>query len=170
MADMIDFNSDAAKALERVYLTPDVVGQRARVLTELALKRGEAVLDVGVGPGLLAYDMAYTVGDRGKVAGIDVADAMLAMSRERCKDLPHCDFRTGDATGARDLFTQAAAYGEQHTPDAEATASAYASLAWVTLSLEGPEAAIPISEKAIAGYAKIYDAVLAAAERLREDT
>ncbi len=98
MADMIDFNSDAAKALERVYLTPDVVGQRARVLSELSLKRGDAVIDVGVGPGLLAHDMALTVGDAGNVAGIDVADAMLAMSDERCKDLPQCDFRKGDAT------------------------------------------------------------------------
>ncbi len=127
MSDMIDFNSDTAKALERVYLTPDVVGQRARVLAELSLKHGDAVLDVGVGPGLLAYDMALTVGDTGKVAGIDVADAMLAMTGERCKDLPQCDFRKGDACalpfdeGAFDALVSTQVY--EYVPDMDKAAA-----------------------------------------------
>ena len=129
MSDMIDFNSDAAKALERVYLTPDVVGQRARVLSELSLRRGEAVLDVGVGPGLLAYDMAMTVGDTGNVGGIDIADAMLAMTGDRCKDLPQCDFRIGNAMslpfddGAFDALVSTQVY--EYVPDMDkATAEA----------------------------------------------
>ena len=127
MADMIDFNSDAAKALERVYLTPDVVGQRGAVLTELSLGRGEAVVDVGVGPGLLAYDMAHIVGEGGKVAGIDIADAMLAMTGDRCKDLPQCDFRNGEATalpfedGAFDALVSTQVY--EYVPDMDTAAA-----------------------------------------------
>lgn len=94
----IDFNADTARAIERVYLTPDVVGQRARFLEALDLRPGERVLDVGVGPGLLACDMAATVGSEGAVAGIDASEAMIEMSQRRCADQPWTDFRVADAT------------------------------------------------------------------------
>jgi ubiquinone/menaquinone biosynthesis C-methylase UbiE len=95
---MIDFDDDAARGLERIYRTPDVVAQRVRVLEALALRPGERVLDVGVGPGLLAEDMARTVGERGHVAGIDLSEPMLEMSRRRCTELGWTEFRTADAT------------------------------------------------------------------------
>lgn len=95
---MIDFDGDAAKSIERVYQTPDVVGQRVKVLTELSLRQGESVLDIGVGPGLLAYDMALTVGESGHVAGIDIADAMIAMTAARCEGLAQTTFKAGEAT------------------------------------------------------------------------
>jgi arsenite methyltransferase len=39
-------------------------------------------------PGLLATEMATQVGPAGKVVGLDLSDSMLALSRERCGDLP----------------------------------------------------------------------------------
>jgi ubiquinone/menaquinone biosynthesis C-methylase UbiE len=66
-----------------VYLTADVVEQRRQVLGLLGLAAGERVLDIGAGPGLLAADMARAVGPRGRVCGIDVSDAMLALARRR---------------------------------------------------------------------------------------
>ncbi len=97
MSGMIDFDEKAAKAVEAMYLTPDVVGQRARVMEALALRPGEAALDIGVGPGLLAYDMAKAVTKTGRVAGIDTARPMLAMSSARCEGLDWCEFTHGDA-------------------------------------------------------------------------
>lgn len=94
----LDFGEKAAKGIERVYKTPDVVTQRMGVLQALALTPGERVLDIGVGPGLLAYDMAATVGDTGFVAGIDLSEPMLAMSRERCDEFTHVEFQHADAT------------------------------------------------------------------------
>jgi arsenite methyltransferase len=94
---MIDFDDGAARGLERIYRTPDVVAQRVRVLEALALRPGERVLDVGVGPGLLAEDMARTVGEQGHVAGIDLAEPMLEMTRRRCAELAWTDFRLADA-------------------------------------------------------------------------
>jgi SAM-dependent methyltransferase len=41
------------------------------------------VLDVGSGPGLLATEVAATVGARGRVCGVDVSDSMLAVARAR---------------------------------------------------------------------------------------
>ena len=77
----IVFDEAAAKAIEAMYLSPDVVAQRARVLDMLAPRTGEHILDIGVGPGLLAYDLARLVGEKGCVVGLDVAPAMVAMAR-----------------------------------------------------------------------------------------
>ncbi|GEL20555.1 hypothetical protein PA7_43920 [Pseudonocardia asaccharolytica DSM 44247 = NBRC 16224] len=48
---MLQFDEDAARNIQRVYSTPDVVQQRAEVLALLAPRPGERILDVGSGPG-----------------------------------------------------------------------------------------------------------------------
>jgi ubiquinone/menaquinone biosynthesis C-methylase UbiE len=81
-----------------MYKTPDIVAQRSRVLDVLGLQPGESVLDVGVGPGLLTFDMARIVGADGLCAGLDVSEAMIAMTKQRCAELPSVDIRVGDST------------------------------------------------------------------------
>ncbi len=98
MSKIIQFDENAAKGIERLYQTPDVVGQRSQMLYALGLKPGQRVLDIGVGPGLLAFDMAQMVGDQGHVAGIDLSEPMIAMTTRRCTELPWTDFKIGDAT------------------------------------------------------------------------
>lgn len=95
---MIEFDSATAKALEEGYSSPDVTGQRAAVLEHLRMRPGEAVLDIGSGPGLLVYDIAKLVGDQGQVVGMDMSPAMNEMASERCQDFPHVSFKEGDAT------------------------------------------------------------------------
>src|SRR4029453_7016174 len=73
---MLEFDAEAARQVEAVYLTADVVQQRREVLRLLGLTAGEAVLDIGSGPGLLATDMAQAVGPAGRVCGIDISDSM----------------------------------------------------------------------------------------------
>jgi len=97
MADGIDFNEETARMLERTYQTPDVLGQRSRFHQLLGLRPGDRVLDIGVGPGLLARELGETVGENGKLSGIDQSEAMLAMTRKRCADLEHADFKMADA-------------------------------------------------------------------------
>lgn len=91
------FDEDAAQALERMYSTPDVVAQRAHVLRALDPRPEQHVLDVGVGPGLLARDLAAIVGPKGRVAGVDASEAMVAMTRRRCAGDTPTDFRVADA-------------------------------------------------------------------------
>jgi SAM-dependent methyltransferase len=97
MSNTIDFNEAAARALEAAYLTTDVVEQRAIVLRLLSLLPGQAVLDIGSGPGLLAREMADAVGPEGRVVGLDLAEPMLEMGRRRCADRPWVEFEQGDA-------------------------------------------------------------------------
>lgn len=93
----VTFDAAATKAIEAIYLTPDVIAQRARVIDLLAPAPGERVLDVGVGPGLLAYDLARLVGETGRMVGLDLAPAMLEAAAGRLADLPQAQVREGDA-------------------------------------------------------------------------
>lgn len=97
MSGPLEFDQETGRKLESLYLTPDVVAQRCQVLKSLELKEGETVLDIGSGPGLLAYDMAVSVGSTGRVCGVDISEDMLAMSRRRCGGQGWAEFRTADA-------------------------------------------------------------------------
>jgi SAM-dependent methyltransferase len=77
------FEGERAKALEAIYVTPDVVAQREEVLRALDPRPGERVLDLGVGPGLLAAAIAERVGAGGAVTGVDVSPDMLAIAAGR---------------------------------------------------------------------------------------
>jgi SAM-dependent methyltransferase len=83
MSSALDFDEAASRLLEQTYTTDDVAAQRRRVLELLALRPGEHLLDVGVGPGLLALEAARAVGPTGRVCGIDVSPSMLAIARRR---------------------------------------------------------------------------------------
>ena len=94
-----DFQFDvaAARRLEAIYSTPDVIGQRREVLRALALRPAERVLDIGSGPGLLALEMAAAVERSGIVCGIDLSDSMIAVSEARCSEFPWVTFQKADA-------------------------------------------------------------------------
>jgi arsenite methyltransferase len=93
----LTFTEDAARHLARVYLTPDVVAQRAETIKQLALSPGERVLDVGCGPGFLCESMAATVGGGGAVIGIDISNDLIALCRSR-NPPPSLSYAVGDAT------------------------------------------------------------------------
>lgn len=93
----LTFDAAAAKAVEAIYMTPDVVAQRARVIDLLAPAPGERLLDLGVGPGLLALDLARLVGESGRLVGLDLAPAMVAAAAARLAGLPQAEVRIGDA-------------------------------------------------------------------------
>jgi arsenite methyltransferase len=74
----LEFTDDAAKRLEKLYLTKDVIAQRSETLRQLALVKGEHVLDIGSGPGFLCVSIAALVGPEGAVVGIDVSADLVS--------------------------------------------------------------------------------------------
>ena len=98
MSGNIVFDDDAARRLEGMYLTTDVVAQRLAVHEVLDVRFLEHILDIGSGPGLLVKELANTVGPTGRVVGLDSSEAMLEMGRQRCADLPQCEFELADAS------------------------------------------------------------------------
>lgn len=123
----ITFDEETARGLVRMYMTPDVVGQRARFVQLTGVRPGEHVLDVGIGPGLLCADMAPIVGEQGRIAGVDQSAAMISVARERCADFGWTDFRESDATelpfedASFDLVTSTQVY--EYVPDMAAALS-----------------------------------------------
>jgi arsenite methyltransferase len=97
---MLQFDDAQSRRVEAVYTTPDVVEQRRTVLDLLAPRPGERVLDLGVGPGFLASEVAARVGPDGLVAGVDVSESMLAIARTRVVAGPAApvQLRIGSAT------------------------------------------------------------------------
>lgn len=122
-SNALQFDAAAARGIERMYVTPDVVGQRARFLQLLAPRSGERILDVGVGPGFLTYDLAPIVGERGLVAGVDSSEVMVELAKRRCEGRGPCELRLGDATAlpfadaSFDAVTSCQVY--EYVPDIE---------------------------------------------------
>lgn len=69
-----------------------------RTVERLALSSGANVLDVGCGTGASALPAAERVGPGGRVIGVDLADRLLAVARQKAasQGLANAEFRTGD--------------------------------------------------------------------------
>ena len=97
MAAEFSFDGAAARRVEQVYLTPDIVQQRRATRALLGLKPGERILDIGCGPGFLLNEMADEVHPSGTLAGVDVSADMIALARNRCADKPTINLQFGNA-------------------------------------------------------------------------
>lgn len=99
MASNLEYNEEESKRTEQAYLSPEIVRQRERTLAIINPARGERVVDVGCGPGLLALELSVAVGEKGRVIGIDSSPAMIGLAAKRCGELPNVELHEGDATG-----------------------------------------------------------------------
>lgn len=68
----------------------------ARLLELAGVKPGQTVLDVGTGVGEPALTVADVVGPTGRVVGVDLAPAMVAIATERAGAVGNVEFVVGD--------------------------------------------------------------------------
>ncbi len=94
---VLEYDDEATRRLLAMYVTPDVIAQRAEFLEAFGPVPGERVLDVGAGPGFLAVAMAEAVGASGSVCGVDVSGPLLKIARSQLGDQFDIEFRHGDA-------------------------------------------------------------------------
>jgi ubiquinone/menaquinone biosynthesis C-methylase UbiE len=92
------FDERVAAQLEAFYRTTDVRRRRALALEALAAAPGDAVLDVGCGPGFYVEDLLAAVGPGGAVTGVDPSPAMLDMTRRRVAGHDNVRVLEGSAT------------------------------------------------------------------------
>lgn len=76
---------------------PDIIEQRRATRALLALQPGEAVLDVGCGPGFLLAEMAGEVGVTGRLSGVDISADMLVLARNRCGEIATIELNEANA-------------------------------------------------------------------------
>ena len=93
----LQFTDEAARQLEKLYLTRDVIAQRSETIRHLSLSADERVLDIGCGPGFLCESMGEIVGRKGAVVGIDISADLIARCNGR-KTSAHLSYEVGDAT------------------------------------------------------------------------
>lgn len=93
----LQFDEDAARNIQCLYSTADVVQQRAEVLALLAARPGERLLDIGSGPGFLVASLADAVGPGGSVHGLDQSAPMNAVARDVIGDRSWVSIDEGDA-------------------------------------------------------------------------
>jgi SAM-dependent methyltransferase len=74
-------DGDAAELYQRHLVPAVTAGWAADLVERVGLRRGERVLDVACGTGVVARAAAGRVGRAGRVAGIDINAAMLAVAR-----------------------------------------------------------------------------------------
>ena len=88
------YNPEMAEKQERMARTKDMVRQRAEIMRLVSPVRGEAILELGSGNGILVRELIEAVGPKGRVVGLDASDAILDMARHIC---PEGEFLHGDA-------------------------------------------------------------------------
>lgn len=88
------YDADMAAKQEQMARTRDMIRQRAEIIRILSPGRGEAILELGSGNGILVRELLEAVGPEGRIVGLDASDAILEMARQLC---PEGEFLAGDA-------------------------------------------------------------------------
>ena len=85
---------DAAVLYEQSFVPAIFAGSAVLLADAAEIGRGDRVLDVGCGTGVVAREAAQRVGTEGRVVGLDLNPRMLAVAR---RIAPEIEWRQGDA-------------------------------------------------------------------------
>ncbi len=94
----MDFSGDIGLWQRRIAEGPEGVARRMAAMEALAIRPGQAILDLGCGGGHLVRDLALAVGPDGRATGLDASADQIAAAESLCEDLPGAELLAGDAT------------------------------------------------------------------------
>jgi SAM-dependent methyltransferase len=94
----LQFDADAARRIEALYLIRDARRRRELVRQALAAAPGDRILDVGCGPGFYCLELLEDVGPSGSITGVDSSPAMIELARSRCAGRDNVELLEGEAT------------------------------------------------------------------------
>jgi ubiquinone/menaquinone biosynthesis C-methylase UbiE len=96
LEDILEFDDETSRVVEEFNASHGAIERRRRIMATLALQAGEAILDVGSGPGHQVFEMSSIVGPDGRVHGVDPAESAIAIASRRCLGLSNVHFKLGD--------------------------------------------------------------------------
>lgn len=102
-----------------VLSTPDKI---LEILSELDIRKGMEILDLGTGTGVLVPYLSSMVGDNGKVTALDISEGMLGQARKKYGNVANVtfilqDFEKEDVSGKYDLVLLYCVFPHLHFPE-----------------------------------------------------
>lgn len=94
----MEYNDEATRQLESIYLSSEAKARRSTLLNTLCPGIDDDVIDIGTGPGFIAYELANRVGRSGSVTGVDNSESSLRLAAARCQQLAQVNFKFASAT------------------------------------------------------------------------
>jgi len=91
------FAGEIAALQQRMSACREMAERRSAVVGALAPRRGERVLEIGCGAGLLLREIGLGLGPHGLAAGIDVSEDQIAAAAVECEGVPAVNPQVGDA-------------------------------------------------------------------------
>ena len=92
----MEFVGEIARIQQRLAVTQELAARRAAVLEALGPRRGERVLEVGCGAGLLLREIGLAVGPHGLAAGVDISPDQIKVAERECEGVPAVVPKTAD--------------------------------------------------------------------------
>lgn len=142
--------------MEEAHNLPAIRQGKSLIRQRLGLRAGDAVLDVGCGPGISLLEMTEVVGPGGRLVGVDASETMIAEARRRAASRGFAaTFELGDVQALPfPDGTFEVCHAERllmHVPDAERTLAEMVRVAqpggrigvfdfdWDTTIVDGPD-------------------------------
>ncbi len=95
---MLKFDADTLKLLDVSYRGSDITKRRMENMAALGPRRGESILDLGCGQGMMTEELARAVGPHGQIVGVDPSPDMRAEAEVRCASYANTRILDGSAT------------------------------------------------------------------------
>lgn len=102
-----------------VLSTPEKISE---ILSELDIRKGMEILDLGTGTGVLVPFLSSVVGEKGKVTAVDISEGMLRRAKEKYGNLANVtfimqDFEKENVEGKYDLILLYCVFPHVHYPE-----------------------------------------------------